>query len=175
MKKTIETKRAFTFIELLVVVLIIGILAAVAVPQYQKAVAKSRFATLKNLTASIAQAQEIYYLAEGKYTDNFEALDIDMPGGRLNTSASKKYDYDWGYCRLNIDTSVNRVECDNNLINMEYRIYLMHSPAQAGYRHCVVRQPSVKKWRGTICENETQNTNGIEATGQIYWIYEGAF
>ncbi len=73
------SKAAFTLIELLVVVLIIGILAAVAVPQYQKAVDKSRVATMLPLLDAIVKAQEVYYLANGKAADKFEQLDISFP------------------------------------------------------------------------------------------------
>lgn len=74
-----KTAHGFTLIELLVVVLIIGILAAVAVPQYQKAVAKSRVATVLPLLKSIGQAQQAYRMAHGTLATSFEELDIGIP------------------------------------------------------------------------------------------------
>lgn len=71
----------FTLIELLVVVLIIGILSAVALPKYQVAVAKARLVRMWPLVRAIDEAQQVYYMANGEYTDNWDDLDIGMPGG----------------------------------------------------------------------------------------------
>ena len=72
-------KKAFTLVELLVVVLIIGILAAIAVPQYRKAVLKSQSMQAVTLLKSLVDAEEAYYLAHGEYTGNLSELDITFP------------------------------------------------------------------------------------------------
>ena len=75
----------FTLIELLVVVLIIGILAAVAVPQYQFAVDKSRAMTHFQNAQAIIKAEQVYKMANGNYTGEFEALDVDFTKTCVNT------------------------------------------------------------------------------------------
>ncbi len=56
-------KKAFTLIELLVVVLIIGILSAIALPQYNKAVEKSRAAEAIQVLKYMHEQGELYQLA----------------------------------------------------------------------------------------------------------------
>ena len=71
-------KKAFTLIELLVVVLIIGILSAIALPQYQKAVEKSKAAKMLALVRPLAQAAELYYINNGTAPTNIDTLDVNL-------------------------------------------------------------------------------------------------
>lgn len=73
-------KKGFTLIELLVVVLIIGILSAVALPQYTKAVEKARMSNAISVLSSIYKAQQVYYLANNQYAQKLDDLDVGVTG-----------------------------------------------------------------------------------------------
>lgn len=85
----LHARCGFTLIELLVVVLIIGILAVVALPQYEFAVEKARATQAIVAIKALSEASERYYLANGEYPPNDnsmqplaeinEELDIEMP------------------------------------------------------------------------------------------------
>lgn len=74
-----KDKKGFTLIEILIVVLIVAILAAIALPYYDKALLKAETrGVLVNLKA-IGEAQRRHYLATGSYTTNKSDLDIEIP------------------------------------------------------------------------------------------------
>ncbi len=129
-----ENKQAFTLIELLVVVLIIGILAAVALPQYQKAVDKSRFSNLMNITNAIAQANEVYYLANGQYATDFDELAIDIPATSISGRVAT---FDWGNCHL---SGQQEIICfATTQLQNAYTVYYTHSSDvnRGAHTYCV--------------------------------------
>ena len=70
-------KQGFTLIELLVVVLIIGILSSVALPQYTKAVEKSRMAGVWSKLATMNQACQVNVLENNGWCD-FSQMSVDF-------------------------------------------------------------------------------------------------
>lgn len=89
-----SNRSGFTLIELLVVVLIIGILSAVALPQYTKAVEKSRLTELQTLHNSLEKAADVYLLANGMPEDEgdfFNDLDISFPDFNIRMSGGSVY------------------------------------------------------------------------------------
>ncbi len=63
---------------MLVVVLIIGVLAAIALPQYTKSVWKSRVPQLQTALKATVTAQEAYFLQNGAFAPSFEDLGIEL-------------------------------------------------------------------------------------------------
>lgn len=60
--------KGFTLIELLIVVVIIGILAAIAIPKFSATREKAYFAAMKSDLKNLASQQEIYYSDAYSYT-----------------------------------------------------------------------------------------------------------
>lgn len=77
-KKTDQSRRnsraGFTLIEILLVVVIIGMLAGIAAVSVPKHLKKARMSKAAADIASISMAVQSYYMEEGKYPANLDAL-----------------------------------------------------------------------------------------------------
>ena len=123
----------FTLIELLVVVLIIGILAAIAVPQYQRAVDKSRYATLMPVASTVKNAQETFYMASAMYSNDLQDLDISLPG----TVDGNKAEFGDGVkVEVSADANSDYVSASKDGLENKYVMYFAKSENFPKEVHC---------------------------------------
>ena len=142
-------KKGFTLIELLVVVLIIGILSAIAFPQYRVAVDKARMTEATQSLARVRDAIDVYVLANGYESVGFfgeggyeGALDVDFESSwscPVGYSCYSKYFYYNAYCVKNSGFCMVKASTD-----------------KVGYDITSTKYESTGKW-STICEPKSES------------------
>lgn len=88
-------KKGFTLIELLAVVLVLGILTSIALPQYQRSIERARAAEAPSILRSLFDSRERVAVERGYHSYNampvkfgFTKLDIAIKGQLSNGTAS---------------------------------------------------------------------------------------
>ena len=172
-------KNGFTLLELLVVVVIMGILAAIALPQYQLSVDKTKFTKLQNTAKEIADAYTRYHLATNDYPSDIKQLDIDFSEGNKVTypvtgrSCVVFNDY---YCCVRKPDSghYGDVYCGNLDYSFlhTYRLFL-NDYSLSSYRDC--RAKAGNKRAERMCNNfsKVHGTIGINNIATPYGKLDG--
>ena len=82
-------KLGFTLIELLIVVVIIGIIVAIAIPKFKDTKGKANSSSIRSDLRNLVTAQEAYYYENSEYTDDVSQLKYTNTNGVTLISLTK--------------------------------------------------------------------------------------
>lgn len=163
-------EKGFTLIELLVVVLIIGILAVIAFPKYQKMILKANLHKGVVLVESLYQAQQHHFLATGTFAQDLNDLIISAPLGgctKENISNASSYKCDFGTISINRDFySINYTEPSQRLV-------YAHNFRDQPVSNITLRKDKRYCWAklNDTAANSICQSLGTEWVGRVYWEY----
>jgi len=82
----LRTRKGFTLIELLIVVVIIGILAAIAIPKFANTKSKAYVTAMKSDLRNLVTAEEAFFSDSSKYTQTVSQLKYQNTTGTVAPS-----------------------------------------------------------------------------------------
>ncbi len=92
----LKLRKGFTLIELLIVVVIIGILAAIAIPKFSKTREKAYFSAMKTDLKNLMASEEIYYSSNNyNYSNSLPLLGF-APSQGVTVTISEATTVGWG-------------------------------------------------------------------------------
>lgn len=83
-----KEKLGFTLLELIIVIIVVGILASLAIPRYIRLTEKGRVGEAKTILSSIRSAQIRYAAQYATYTNVIANLDINLPAAKYFSYAA---------------------------------------------------------------------------------------
>lgn len=166
MKQIKINKKGFTLIEILVVVLIIAILVAIALPQYKMAVRKAEFAKLQPTVNALLDAENRYFLINGTFT-GIENLDIDLSGATY-LSANGSILPDGTICSVNAEGEwLFCATKDKKNAYLSIPSYSKLYRWAAGKKYCGACSLDTEDKYNKFCQ---KLTNRIVSNRQINWM-----
>lgn len=106
---SMRNTRGFTLIELMIVVAIIGVLAAIAYPSYQDSIAKSRRADAQASLLELAQFMERHYTTNSRYTTGANDTRPALPFTESPKDGGNKF-YDLSFNDAGLNAAQRRTQ-----------------------------------------------------------------
>lgn len=100
----VRSERGFTLIELLIVVVIIGILAAIAIPKFVNTKEKSYMAQMKSDLRNLATAEEAFFYDSTSYTTSLVMLNNFSPSVGVTLTVNEATPKGWSATAVHAQT-----------------------------------------------------------------------
>ena len=88
-----RSEKGFTLVELMIVVVIIGILASIAIPKFSSLISKTKVTEAKTMLRQIVNLEKTYFLANSAYVAFAEGADADNVGFTQPDAATRRFEY----------------------------------------------------------------------------------